>query len=62
LRDECLNENWFTGLNEAKRLIENWREEYNSSRPHSALKGRTPNEAANCVIGLLEKEKQELLI
>ena len=47
LRDECLNENWFTGLKEAKRLVEEWREEYNERRPHSSLKGKTPAETAN---------------
>ena len=51
LRDECLNENWFTSLEEARRLIENWREEYNHSRPHSALNGRTPNEVASYFVG-----------
>lgn len=40
-RNECLNENWFTTLNEARRLIENWRQEYNQIRPHSSL-GRIP--------------------
>lgn len=44
LRDECLNENWFLSLKDAKMLIENWKEEYNSERPHSALGGKTPNE------------------
>jgi putative transposase len=44
LRDECLNENWFLSLKDAKMLIENWREEYNNERPHSALGGKTPNE------------------
>ena len=42
LRDECLNEHWFLGLREAQQIVEKWREEYNSSRPHSALQGRTP--------------------
>ncbi len=56
LRDECLNENWFTSLEEARRLIEKWPDEYNGTRPHSALKGRTPNEAASCFVGSLEKE------
>ena len=36
-----LNENWFTTLNEARRLIEHWRQEYNQIRPHSSL-GRIP--------------------
>ena len=36
-RDECLNTNWFIGLNDARRRIETWRAEYNWERPHSAL-------------------------
>ena len=42
LRDECLNEHWFTSLDEAKRIIEKWRIYYNTERPHSGLKGLTP--------------------
>lgn len=57
LRDECLNENWFTDLKQAKMLIEKWREDYNSSRPHSALNGRTPNEVTNRFIGFIENKK-----
>ncbi len=55
LRDECLNENLFINLPEAKRLIEGWRKEYNSERPHSALKGQTPNELACQLIGSLKE-------
>lgn len=46
LRDECLNEHVFTSMQEAKRLVEAWREEYNERRPHSSLGGKTPSEAA----------------
>jgi len=46
LRDECLNENIFVNLQEAKRLVETWREEYNVQRPHSSLNGKTPHEVA----------------
>ena len=46
LRDECLNENIFVSLQEASRLVEAWREEYNEQRPHSSLNGKTPNEMA----------------
>lgn len=46
LRDECLNANWFPTMNEAKRKIETWREEYNRERPHSSLGYRTPEEFA----------------
>jgi len=44
LRDECLNQHWFTSLNDAQRIIEEWRIEYNEERPHSARGGRTPRE------------------
>jgi putative transposase len=59
LRDECLNENWFTNPEEARKLIEKWREEYNSLRPHSALNGRTSNEVASYFVESLEKEKMK---
>jgi len=41
-RDECLNENWFKTLRNARDKIEAWREEYNSCRPHSSLGMKTP--------------------
>lgn len=46
LRDECLNENWFGSLNEARGVIETWRVDYNRARPHSALGYQTPEEFA----------------
>ena len=46
LRDECLNANWFINLNDARRKVERWREDYNAERPHSALGYRTPKEYA----------------
>jgi putative transposase len=36
-RDECLNEHWFVTMAQARRIIENWRVEYNTERPHSSL-------------------------
>ena len=44
LRDECLNEHWFQDLGEARGLIEDWREDYNTNRPHGSLDYRTPAE------------------
>lgn len=44
LRDECLNLHWFETIEEAKAIIESWRQEYNESRPHMALKNLTPEE------------------
>ena len=46
-RDECLNENWFLSLNQAKELIEEWRIDYNTQRPHSSLNNLTPQEYLN---------------
>ncbi|MFC3361584.1 IS3 family transposase [Pedobacter fastidiosus] len=43
-RDECLNTNWFLSMEDAKEKIKEWRNEYNSFRPHSSLGGLTPNE------------------
>lgn len=45
-RDECLNENWFLSLQEARMKIEAWRRDYNQARPHSALGYQTPQEFA----------------
>ena len=45
-RDECLNENWFVSLSDARQIIEPWRRYYNQERPHSALGYRTPEEFA----------------
>jgi putative transposase len=45
-RDECLNENWFRSLDEARRIIAAWKEHYNAVREHGSLGGRTPREFA----------------
>lgn len=45
-RDECLNEHWFVSLADARRIVEEWRRDYNEQRPHSALGYRTPKEFA----------------
>ena len=46
-RDECLNEHWFLSLAHARSVIEAWRIEYNTERPHSSLGNRTPQEFAS---------------
>jgi putative transposase len=46
LRDECLNGEIFYSLKEAQIVIEKWRIEYNTKRPHSALGYRPPAPAA----------------
>jgi putative transposase len=48
-RDGCLHRWLLTSVQEAKRIIGNWLEEYNHERPHGALDGLTPRAlAAQC--------------
>jgi transposase InsO family protein len=42
LRDELLNQEIFYTLKEAQVMIEGWRKEYNTFRPHSSLDYRPP--------------------
>ncbi len=46
LREECLNEQVFVSLEDARRKIEQWRVEYNRARPHSSLGYLAPEEFA----------------
>lgn len=46
LRLECLNQNWFATMDDAKAKIEAWRLDYNRERPHSSLGNRTPESFA----------------
>ena len=46
LRDELLEQEEFASLLEAKVLGRDWRQQYNTTRPHSALGYRTPEEFA----------------
>jgi putative transposase len=48
-RDECLNQSWHTSLEDARQIIEAWRKDYNTVRPHSSLGYRTPEEYAAAV-------------
>lgn len=56
-REECLNENWFVSLADARQTIETWRVEYNTERPHSRLRDFTPEEFA---LNLLQQQYHQL--
>ncbi|MCJ8336439.1 MAG: transposase, partial [Epibacterium sp.] len=45
-RDQCLNHHWSISIADARKIIENWRSGYNTERPHSSLKYKTPEEFA----------------
>ena len=51
-RDECLNENWFMSMHDARKIIEDWRIDYNHERPHSSLNYLTPEE-------FIQKEREK---
>ena len=46
LRDELLNETLFTSLAHAREALADWKDDYNTVRPHSRLGARTPTEIA----------------
>ena len=63
-RDECLNDNWFISLPDARKTIEEWWRDYNEERPHSALENLTPMEfVARCAAApggrITEVDKQD---
>jgi putative transposase len=62
LRDECLNGHWFTTLQEARQIIENWRRDYNESRPHSSLGDLTPREFAKQQTGMVQTQNKGLTL
>ena len=60
-RDECLNEHWFSDIVHARKIINDWRQDYNESRPHSSLKYQTPAEfAASWRNGKLEGKQTDI--
>ncbi len=54
-RDECLNENWFRDLADAREKIAQWKQDYNEKRPHSSLQYRTPKGVRSSGCGLPRK-------
>lgn len=44
LRRECLSQHWFASVPEAQQILEAWRVDYNTERPHRSLALRSPAE------------------
>lgn len=42
LRRECLSQHWFASLPEAEQILEAWRLDYNTQRPHSSVADQSP--------------------
>jgi putative transposase len=52
LRDECLNLEWFASLFHARCVLQAWKDDYNTVRPHSALDYLTPAQWAQSQVQL----------
>jgi putative transposase len=57
-RRECLDAEYFAHLREAQIVIEQWRWEYNTQRPHSSLGYRTPAEVGTEARAALRSESK----
>ena len=44
VRAECIDQNWFLSLDDARSKCEAYRREHNEERPHSAIGNKTPME------------------
>ena len=44
VRAECIDQNWFLSLDDARSKCEAYQREYNEERPHSAIGNKTPVE------------------
>jgi putative transposase len=58
LRVECLNEQLFYDLADARAKIESWRIDYNENRPHRSLNQMTPVEFAKYYENELTKNRE----
>lgn len=60
LRQECLNAHWSLSLADAQAKIEAWGQDYNESRPNSALEWVTPaGFARSCCLQVATTMSQE---
>ena len=42
VRRECLSQHWFIDLKDAQEVLDRWRLDYNTVRPHGSLQRSTP--------------------
>jgi putative transposase len=52
LRNECLNQELFLSVTEARVMIEEWRSFYNRVHPHSGLDFQSPGDFARTMAQL----------
>jgi transposase InsO family protein len=42
VRRECLSQHWFVDLRDAQKVLDRWRLDYNTVRPHGRVRRSTP--------------------
>jgi transposase InsO family protein len=57
-----MNEHWFMTMAHARGVMEAWRVEYNTERPHSSLGNQTPEQFANKTPELLPPSGRETAV
>jgi putative transposase len=55
LRDECLNETLFTTLSQARQVLDAWRHDYNTVRPHGRLGNLPPQNYASLGVPAMQR-------
>jgi len=60
LRDEYLNETLFTSMAQARAVLDIWRQDYNTIRPHSKLGGLTPAEIPVAITSTISHQSRRL--
>ena len=61
-RAECLDQEWFTSLQEAREIVEEWRLSYNGRRPHSSLGYLPPDTWTRNYYAQQQTQKQNLTL
>jgi putative transposase len=62
VRRECLSQHYFSNIDDARRVVEAWRDDYNERRPHGALGQRTPMEVAAEARAAMTQESKATVI
>lgn len=63
VRRECLSQHYFSSIDDARRVIESWRDDYNERRPHGALGQRTPMEVgAEARAAMTQESKMSTIV
>jgi putative transposase len=63
VREECLNQSYFTSLEDAREGVDSWRVDYNERRPHGALGYPAPEEFASMKAGMKQASSgREVLV